>query len=163
MEKKLKLCIGAFISTVGIISYYNYDYKYEPEYEIINEDAYAKYRNGYIYIGDKAYLDSVDAKENDICILDDRCSTEPNMKIYNSYRITDKDVRNDILCVMLEYDKMMHSDNWNRSIESMRLEWLVHNVCYDLDIETDRTVDVDFTFDEEEKYDKEVLRKILKL
>ena len=147
------------------MAYYNYDYKYVPKYEIIEDKKNpfftAKYRYGSVYIiKDLREIDSID--ENDIIILDQRNKSNPNMKIISSHEITDKNIRNDIIEILLEYEKMYPS-KWDRTIESMRLEWFVHNLFYDINYKRDHTDNVDLDNDDENKYQNKILNKILKI
>ena len=166
MKKNFKIKNLVIASTISLASIvlFKYEHKYTPEYEIINEDnlAYARYRNGLVYIGDKSFLNSLTVNENDILILDNRSDSELDVKIYSSYLIKDKDIRNDIINIIYEYEKENPS-NWNRSIESMRVEWFVHNFLHTFNYETDRTKDVDFHNDEEDLYDNYILRQVFKL
>ena len=166
-KKKLKkklLAISA--SLILITTYGSIDYQYHPNYEIVNEQPcgpFGCYSCGYIYIGNKAYLNSLtNIGENDILVEDQRFTEDPNMKIYSSYRIDDKDLRNEILEVLCRYEECYPSP-WDRTIETMRLEWTMHNLSYFFGNQTNRTRDVDLDNNEEEYYDKPVLRKILKL
>ena len=63
--------------------------------------------------------------------------------------------------IILIYDSLYPSD-WKRSIESMRVEWTVHNLLYDIGYERARTRDVDLDNLEEEKYNNKILRRIIK-
>ena len=84
------------------------------------------------------------------------------MKIYSSYRIDDRDLRNEILEVLCRYEECYPSP-WDRTIESMRLEWLMHNYSYFFNHETNRTEDVDLNNKEEEYYDNPILRRMFKV
>lgn len=84
------------------------------------------------------------------------------MFIRESYKITDKDKRNQILEVLCEYEKNNPSE-WDRSIESMRLEWFIHNMGHELDYKKDHSDDVDLNNEDEEDYDDKVLRKLFRL
>lgn len=81
------------------------------------------------------------------------------MIIYDSYKITDKDTRNDVLCCLLEYEKMYPSD-WNRTIISMRNEWIIHNLSYYLHYERGSAANVDLNNDDEAYYDSIILKKL---
>ena len=167
MNKKTKRKLMA-ISAALILSttYMSIDHEYHPNYEIIAENPcgpFGCYSCGYIYIGSKAYLSSLtNLTEDDILVEDQRFSSDPNMKIYSSYRIDDKDIRNEILEVLCRYEECYPSP-WDRTIESMRLEWLMHNISYYFDHQTHRTEDVDLDNNEQDYYDKPILNKILKL
>lgn len=160
-SKKRLFLVSAFILLIG---YYSKDYKYKKNnYKIVDGNFYATYSDGLVYIGDEDFLNNITASEYDVLVCDSRENTKnPDMIIYNSYLIEDKDKRNEILEIICEYEKCYPS-NWNRSIESMRLEWYMHNLSYFLNFRKDRTTDVDFDNDDEKKYDKILLRKVLKL
>ena len=166
-KKKLeKQLLAISTSLVLLTSYYNIDYIYHPTYEILNENhgPFACYSCGHVYIGSKYYLHSLtDLTEDDILVEDQRFNKyDPNMKIYSSYRIEDKDIRNEILEILCKYEECYPSP-WDRTIESMRLEWLMHNISFFFNHEQNRTGDVDLNNEEEEYYDKPVLNKILKI
>jgi hypothetical protein len=164
MNNKKKKIIVTSIAAALILSY-PYKHKYKKNYNILDEDggAFASYSDGLIYIGNRDYLLSLDnINEGDILVEDQRYFEDPNMVIYNSCDIVDKDIRNDILEVLCEYEERYPTD-WDRSIESMRLEWLCHNMAYCFNYRTDDSCEVDLNNSDEEKYDKKVLSRILRL
>lgn len=129
-----------------------------------NKEGYSKeYQNGFVYIGDMDYLDSIEKIGiNDILVLDDRDSSDPNLKILSSYLVNDLLIQRDILKILLEYEENNPS-LWDRSFESMQNEWIIHNLMVLLSYKKERTMDVDFNNGDEEKYSGEYLkRKILK-
>lgn len=162
--KKYKKNILYLSTILFFITYYlKNDYNYNASYEIVDDTFFATYSNGLVYIGNEKYLDSIECNENDILICDSRDKLEdPDMVIYNSFNITDKNIRNEILEIVCEYEKNYPS-NWNRSIESMRVEWFMHNIGYFFNYKRDRTTDVDLNNNDEEKYNKKILRKVLKI
>lgn len=163
LSKKYAKGVISVSLLASLMAFYLHDHKYETNYEILDDIAYARYEDGNIYIGNEAYINSLtDICENDILVVDERNSADSNFKIINSYRITDKDIRNDIICVICEYNNEYPCDYY-RSIESMRLEWFIHNVSYNLHYEVDRSRDVDFEISEEDAYDNKVLSKLFKL
>ena len=121
---KYVLLVGASIVCVSVAKE---PYKYHPNYEILDEnDAYAKYSEGYVYIGDEEYLKGIKFKPGDVLVLDER-EEKKNMKIINSYMITDKEFRNDIISIILAYENDYPS-SWDRTAETMRDEWTVHTL-----------------------------------
>ena len=160
VNQKIKFLL---LSTATILSValFDVDYNYEPDYQIVDEDYYGTYPLGKIYIGNEDYLKTVDATYYDVLILDERCEKE-NMKIISSYKINNRDLQNDILNVMLDYEKSYPSV-WDRSLESLRVEWYIHNMLYNINYKEYRTKDVDFENNEEELYDNVILKKIFKL
>ena len=160
-KKKLAL-IGALAI---ILTYQSIDYEYHPTYEILDEqdNAFATYSNGRIFIGNMEFLQSLkDVNNNDILILDDRKDEDPSIKIFNSASIKDKNTRNEVLEILCRYEECFPSD-WNRSIESMRVEWFMHNLSYFFNYQRNRTTDVDLNNNDENNYNNIILRKILKL
>ena len=139
-------------------------HEYIPEFSIIEEgDAYGKYRNGYVFIGNRKFIESIKdmVGDQDILVLDDRDSDDPDMMIYNSYRIQSLDERDDILHILQMYESQYPSE-WERSIESMRTEWTVHNLFYNLNMKTTHTTDVDLNNNDEELFGNKVLQFLLK-
>ena len=133
---------------------------YSPQIELVQDDeAFAAYRNGNVYIGDARFLRSIkdQVTENDILVLDERDSDDPNMMIYNSYKIQSRDERNDILEILQLYERMYPSE-WQRSIESMRREWAVHNLFYGMNFRLKNTSHVDLNNADEEVYNQELVK-----
>ena len=125
--KKRLLFLSLFIF---IIDYHLFKYDYYPSYELLmDDDAFASYKDGKIYIGNKKFLRSLSVNDHDILIEDRRYLRDPNMKVYHSYQIIDGNVQNDILEVLCRYNEIFPSD-WDRSIDSMRVEWFFHNLSY---------------------------------
>ena len=160
MNKRKKLIISIIILSI----YLGYRHKYQKDYELLpdTEIAYAKYDDGYIYIGDEDYLETIKPLKGDILVEDQRDQKDPNMVIYNSCNIHDKDDKNAILQVLYEYEKENPSD-WDRTMESMRLEWFVHNFGYYFNYKLDHTTDIDLDNDDEEKYNKKIINYLLKI
>lgn len=166
-KKKVKRKLLALSAALAIATtYYSIDHVYHPQYEICADGtkAFATYSKGKIYIGSDYFLSSLkDVNEDDILVCDERFSkNNPNMQIYSSYRIDDKEIRNEILEVLCRYEECYPSP-WDRTIESMRVEWAMHNLSYIFDHRRDHTTDVDLDNNDQEQYDNEILRKILKL
>lgn len=167
MDKKVKKKIATLAVISGcLIGAYKYEHKYHPNISIVSQDEdnfVARYSNGYVYIGSNKYLNSLNIGTNDIKVCDERYSDDPNMKVLCSNEIKDKDIRNEIIEIICLYESYYPSD-WNRSIETLRLEWFVHNFCYDINYKRDHTTHVDLDNDDQEIYDKyKILNKILKL
>ena len=163
-KNRKKIYIGTGVLVISILAYL-YKHNYKPNYTILGDeyDAYARYSNGYVYIGDEDYLNSLEnISPNDVLVLDERNLRDSNMAIYNSYVISNKDERNEILEILCEYEKEYPS-NWDRSIESMRLEWFCHNICCYMNYKTDHTSEVDLNNNDEDTFNNKVLSRILKL
>lgn len=162
---KLRKTLFAIGSSFVIMSLLAHEHKYEPNYEIIADeesDAFATIGDLTVYIcsSRKEIKNMQDiASENDILIADERNTQDPNMIIYDSYQITDKDLRNDILCCLLEYERMYPSE-WNRTIESMRNEWIIHNISYYFHYQRKSAENVDLNNEDETKYNSILLKKL---
>lgn len=123
---------------------------------------YGTYRNGNIYIcklgEEEYYLENTSS--NDIVCVDGREQSDANMKIMSSYKITNRQDMEEILRVLERYE-YENPSKWNRTIPAMKNEWVVHNACYFLGLQTDRTDDVDLNNEDESLYNLEFITKIL--
>ena len=169
MNKLKKALISVGLTVLLLGAYVESDYNYNRTYEILDDSnpAFASYSDGNIYIGNTRFLKDIYYsglyQDGDIFVLDKRnYDTNPDMKVISSCTIKDKNIRNDIIEVLQIYEEMYPS-NWNRTTESMRLEWYMHNASYDFNYEKDRTCDVDLDNEDEDKYNNKILNKILKL
>jgi len=155
MNKRVKKVI-TIVTLAVLLSSLNHttiDEK-EKQEEVIDDDCYARYSKGKVYIGSKKYLKSIinQVTINDILVIDQRNNDEdPNMKIISSYRITDSNIRNEIIKILLRYEKEYPS-KWKRSFVTMKREWFVHNFLYYARYQRHRTKDVDFNNDDESIY-----------
>ena len=111
-----------------------------------------EYNSGTIYIGNKKYLDSVDKlNNNDVLVLDHRNMFDPNIVIYDSYKIINPIIKDEIITSLLMYEEAYPS-NWNRTKNSLMLEWIMHNIMYWLGYNHDHTKDVDLNNADEMVY-----------
>lgn len=134
----------------------------EISYENNNVRAFY-YSLGRVFIGDYKTIKSIapEVSESDILIVDLRQMEDPDIQILSSYKINDIDIINEVLEIILFYEST-DPTNWNRTISSMRNEWEMHNYGYFFHYDEDRTRDVDLNNADEEKYQSEILRKILR-
>lgn len=165
-KKKIFLLLATYF--IIIFTPKNNGYKYEKDislnknYQYNYYDYFGTYRNGKVYIGNKNYIDKIyEYESNNVYVIDSRDDTNPNMYICDSSKIMNKDEMNDILELLLEYEKLYPSD-WNRSIESMRNEWDVHNILYNLDLLEGHTEAVDLDNEDEDKFNSKILSRILR-
>lgn len=163
MNKTKKKLIVLALSTSLLASYISYSDYHPPVVALCEEDhlAFARYSRGKVYIGSKEFLESLDVTENDILVEDLRDEEDPDMRIYNSCKIKDYAARNEIIQILLLYERMYPSD-WERTAGSLRLEWLAHNIFHDLNYETHRTTDVDLNNKDEDVFNKVILKTILR-
>lgn len=125
--------------------------KEENNYEFEKKSDYI-YSKGNIYIGSEEYLNEINyAKKDDILVLDERNDEDPDIKIYDSHKIQETKLMMEILKEIKKYEENNPS-KWNRSLESMRNEWMYHNLSYYLNYEVERTRDVDLNNADEQKY-----------
>ena len=113
-----------------------------------------EYSNGIIYIGSSDYIEEITESVGpyDVLIVDERdFKKNPNIKIINSYKITDKEQMLEIIRFLNQYE-IDHPTEWERSELSMYREWLIHNFFYYLDVKHSSTRDVDFDNKEEYYY-----------
>ena len=130
----------------------SYDRKPEPHYEIVNNGThFADYSKGRIFIGKQDELDSLEnLNEGDILILDARDEEDPDMKVMDSYKIIEPVCQEEVILVMLDYEKLDPS-NWSRTEKSMLGEFCDHITAYYLGYETDSAKHVDFNNSDEGK------------
>lgn len=168
MKKSLrkKIIVIALLISLGIIYIPNHKYENVVINEIDCDNLSVRcfsYSLGHVYIGDYASIQAIakEANENDILIIDFRKIADPDMQVLQSYRIKDIDVINEILEIMLFYEE---SDPtlWNRTLNSMRNEWEIHNYSYMFKYDIGRTRDVDLNNADEDKYSSSILKKILR-
>ncbi len=111
-----------------------------------------EYENGTIYIGKLQYLSSINGlNNNDVLVFDNRNDNDPNVTIFNSYKIMDPLIREEIIEGLLMYEECFPT-KWNRSKNSLAREWTIHNIMYWLGCNHNRTMDVDLNNSDEKKY-----------
>ena len=161
MSKKLKRRL-AFLTAFFITLSAHVAYEPKSEYTILeNSPAYACYSGGNIYIGKTRSDCPPDLCDGDVFILDERTGKNPDMKICNSYLVTCPKQRKEILEVLCHYEECYPTD-WDRSLDSMRLEWTIHNLSHLLGYDLKSSRDVDLDNADEEYYQNKVLVKLLK-
>ncbi len=167
--KNIKLKKACFVLGFSFVlcSYLKHDYVYKPIYTIIEDEAYfATYSLGKIYIGNRKYINHLKGpfSKNDVFVIDERTEGDnPNMQIISSFKIDNKDIRNEILEVLQIYENLNPS-KWDRTIESMRLEWFVHNLSHSFNYKLDHSDDVDLDNEDQNKYQNvKILNKMLHL
>ena len=126
-------------------------------FDLIDKRAYTTYQDGHIYIGDSDFLDCIYPQEGDVLILDARHEKDPDFKIIDSYLINDRNKQRRILEALRDYE----NDNpsaWDRSLESMEAEWLIHNICYNLNIRVVSSRNLDLNNSDEMVYSKKHIK-----
>jgi hypothetical protein len=86
-----------------------------------------------------------ETERNVVVIIDDRISSDPNMQILDSYRITKTKQQKEIAQLMLDYNASNPvKPAWSRTLNSLVEEWKLHNWAYSWWIKRERTADCDF-------------------
>ncbi len=125
---------------------------YNNHYLATDNNEFATYNNYHIYIDDKESIELImDDSKNNIYVIDGRSGNNPNMAICNSFQIKDPKLMQEILKILLEYEKQFPSA-WNRTLSSMEKEWFIHNICHSLGLEIGRTSEVDLDNLDEENF-----------
>ena len=167
-KRRLKTAI-ALTCSLAALSYVMYEPEYDPCYSIIAQEngPFGYYSNGFVYIGNEEFINSIkdQVNENDVLIVMGyyvkNGKQDPSAKIISSYKIEDKKQMTEILSVLEIYSRINESD-WDRSLKSMRVEWICHNILYNLNYKRNRTEDVDLNNDDEKIYSNPVLQHIIK-
>ena len=82
--------------------------------------------------------------------MDARNSDNPNIRIMDSYKINDKNLQKEILQLIIQYNEINPSSPaWERTLDSMVLEWDIHNKVYNWNISTNSTAHVDLDNNDE--------------
>ncbi len=85
-----------------------------------------------------------DVPEGDVLVIDDRNPSNPSFQIKDSFRIRNGKRREEILNALIRYDREHPSaTRWNRTIRSLKKEWLAHNFAYRLHFFRSSAKDVD--------------------
>ncbi len=154
MKKELKAKLLLLVTTYSVLfnsmfskKAYADEIEYNDNYHYLSSEPFAYYNDKKIYIGH--YADRTD--ESNIYIIDERGLRDSDLKICDSYKIVSIKEMKGIIDILCEYENNYPS-NWNRSKESMLLEWVAHNLCYYLDIEAHRSGDVDLNNADELNY-----------
>ena len=166
MKNRRKKSFALFIIYSFIIFKLNSKRSIKVNY---NED-YNKYSDSYFACIDDKNIFVVDDKDdvyndNNIYVIDSRYDNDPNMIVYNSYKIKSLEEIKEILKILKEYERQNPSA-WERSILSMEYEWIIHNLAYYLNIYPESSKDVDLNNTDEgvlfPKFENKIKEKILK-
>lgn len=108
---------------------------------------------GYVYVVTEDLLDIMgDREKNVVVIVDKRASSDPNMQILDSYRITKAKQKKEIAQLMLDYNAANPvTPAWDRSLKSLIKEWEIHNNVYKTGLFSANTKDCDFNNNDEGK------------
>lgn len=106
-----------------------------------------------VFIGSLEEVEEIYNPESEYLayIVDERCKSNPNVKIYDSYLITNHRDMRLVIKAILELEEK-EPTQWDRSYNSLFKEWLIHNLFHSLNILEERSRTVDFENSEEELY-----------
>lgn len=118
-----------------------------------------KIADNWTYIYEEATSSSnnfIDFNRSYIVIKDSRNNTDnPDIKVYNSFAITEYSDKKAIVSALLEYDRENPSypKQWGRSEKSLISEWDAHNCAYSLfPPPQSHTENVDFDYNDENNF-----------
>lgn len=123
--------------------------------------TYTEYSKGKVYISNYDTISKIyDEKSSDVYIIDQRNIQDSNIEIMDSYKIKSKQQMEEIINIILEYDRINPS-LWNRSYYSLLNEWQIHNICYLFNYDEISTRHVDLDNEDETKYNSKELTRFL--
>ncbi len=159
-KKKVFTLILAYILSVFVCKSCNKNKDYTT---IEDNNIYTvEYNDRFIYISNDYNIERIrDDESNNIYIVDLRNEKDPAMHIHNSYRIRNLYEMKTILEILKEYENKYPS-NWDRSISSMELEWILHNVLFEFDKLEDHSRCVDLNNADENILNNDLVQKLIK-
>lgn len=165
MKKRNKIIL--LLSTYFIIlfapkSNSKHSIEYNQNYTYQSCEPYGYYKGKRIYISDGYTINELlNSDDTSIYIIDERTIFNPDISIYNSYKIHNNDEKFAIINAILQYEKEYPSP-WERKASSMKNEWDIHNICYELGIDRNSTDSIDFDNDDASIYDSKILSLFLR-
>lgn len=80
----------------------------------------------------------------EIAVYDDRTTANPSFRIYDSYRIRKNSIKREVLSAMIAYNEAYPTEpRWQRTMDSLVLEWMEHNFAYRVGFLRKRACNVD--------------------
>ena len=138
----------------------NICYEINSDYYEDCGEEYARYGNYCVYVGDKKSV-MCHNDDTDIRIIDYRNKKNPNFEICDSYKITDEEEMINIISIISNYSHDFPGD-WDRSPDGMKIEWLVHNIAYDLGVLKENSGSVNFDNRDSVIYDNELIKLLFR-
>lgn len=126
------------------------EYYSDEEYEIL---ANYSCSNGKEIVISKSFSQDYvrENSDNTIFVVDSRYDKDPDMVICDSYKVIDLKTMREILTILKEYENNNPTE-WDRSIDSMINEWVIHNLGYYFGYKRESTIDTDLNNSDEESY-----------
>lgn len=83
-------------------------------------------------------------ERGEIAVYDDRFTENPSFRIFDSYQIRKNSVKREVLSAMIAYNEAYPSEpKWQRTENSLVLEWMEHNFAYRVGFLRSRASNVD--------------------
>lgn len=168
LKKKMIKVLSIYLSFVMLLNCSSgnkkqrkFSYEINADYEQFCDEEYAKYLDYNLYFGNRSYLLSYSSDDDNICIVDARNRRNPNFEICDSYKITSEEDMINIISVILKYSEEFPGD-WKRTLEGMRIEWIIHNYAYNLGILKDNSGSVNFDKRDAIIYENEFIKLLFK-
>ncbi len=80
----------------------------------------------------------------EIAVYDDRFTDNPSFRIYDSYRIRKNSLKREVLFATIAYNEAFPCEpKWQRTVNSLVLEWMEHNFAYRVGFLRSRACNVD--------------------
>ncbi len=163
-RKKVIIYLSAMLILLNLFNIKNK--KINKDKQLTSSDVHSfeySYGKGNVY-----FCNSLDAiaelketiQESDVIVVDQSDCNDPNMKVISSYKITNIEDMKKIIKIIKEFCNSNVSC-WNRSVESMENEWIIHNLCSNFHIKRSSTDDVDFNNADEDFYNSKIIGKML--
>ena len=94
--------------------------------------------------------DNPTVTSNTYWAYDYRTSDDPGICLIESHIVEEEEIQYEIIYMLLEYEELNPTD-WNRTADSMQLEWDIHNFAYKKGISEKSTRSTDFNNNDEGK------------
>ncbi|MBQ7876637.1 MAG: hypothetical protein IJ316_05030 [Clostridia bacterium] len=135
----------------GVISQYDYAYTNPEGKEIKGMVYFLDLPNEFSFAEAEEVADRQSIGENDYVVIDYTHLKDARLQVRNSYRADNYYVRDCIIDVLLQYDNENNTP-WQRTKETMEIEWYVHNLSYAAGYKTERAKHVDLNNEDENVY-----------
>ncbi len=135
----------------GIVSQYDYAYANSDGKEIKGMVYVLDLPDTYSRTKMENIADAQSIGDTDFVVLDYTHLADPCLQVRDSYRADNYYVRACIIDILTEYDSE-NNTKWERTKESMEIEWYVHNLSYAAQYKTERAKHVDLNNEDENVY-----------
>ena len=152
-KSNLKRIIILLISQILLLSSLSCQTKRNKSQYLGNKDTVSMYSydSGKVLIVNPDNIDNALGikDKGDLVVMDYRDTENPDMKIMSSINVDSIKEMRQVIDALLDYNDAVESKQpWNRSKDSMTIEWKLHNILYELGLFDSHTIDVDFNNNE---------------